>query len=58
MAKKEEEKKPEDHFQIIEFGGKILSVSRRSSCWTEEMGAEGNVEITSGCQDWQKDSHL
>jgi len=45
MAKKEEEKKPENHFKIIEFGGKILSVNRRSVCWTEDMGSEGNVEI-------------
>lgn len=43
---KKEEKKPKGEFQIIEFGGKILSVNRRCSCWTEDMGAEGNVEIT------------
>lgn len=45
MAKKEEKKNYPEHFQIIEFGGKILSVQRKSACWTEEMGAEGNVEI-------------
>jgi hypothetical protein len=45
MAKKEDKNKNQDHFQIIEFGGKVLSVNRRSACWTEDMGADGNVEI-------------
>lgn len=45
MAKKEEDIKNKDHFQLIEFGEKILSVYRKSKCWSPEMGDEGNVEI-------------
>jgi len=45
MAKEAEAKNSPEHFQIIEFGGKILSVYRKSACWTGDMGDEGNVEI-------------
>jgi len=39
------EKKPKCEFRLMKFGDKILSVERKTSCWTEAMGAEGNVEI-------------
>lgn len=45
MAKKALATNSPEHFQVIDFGGKILSVQRKSACWTEEMGAEGNVDI-------------
>lgn len=45
MAKKAQEINSPEHFQVIEFGGKIMSVYRKSACWTPDMGDEGNVEI-------------
>lgn len=39
-------KNPNCEFQFMTYGDKVISVHRRTSCWTEEMGAEGNVTIT------------
>lgn len=41
----QEKQKPKCEFKVIKFGDKIISVERKTSCWTEDMGAEGNVEI-------------
>jgi transcription elongation factor Elf1 len=41
----QEKQKHKCEFKLIKFGDKIISVERKTSCWTEAMGAEGNVEI-------------
>jgi hypothetical protein len=40
-----EEKKPKGTFQVIEFGGKIVSVYRKCSCGGGGDDMVGNVEI-------------